>query len=280
MGTLSKMWLPSLGFFLLGAVLVAQVTQPGPNRVRYDGADWNLKGEGVVCCPCTVPCPCRSNGPPSYGHCEATLYLRIAHGKYGTESLDGMQVVDSGGMCAISYQKLSALYFEPSASRAQQLAFMKLLASFSANHTAEFSHVRVVPFDSEVPGGRLFKVTIPDTLEMTVDRDWGQSAPPMPMVAAQDYFSNTLQYAQNIRYRMHDLEAGLDFDYSHRQANYREVDLTVQRYRSRSMLIEFANGKGWFTPEQTKLIRAQHLTLPQLEAIQKIALQLRKDGSP
>jgi hypothetical protein len=191
-----------------------------------------------------------------------------------------MQVVDSGGMCASSYQKLSALYFERSATHAQQLAFMKLLASFSTNHIAEFSHVRVVQFESEAVRGHLFKLIIPETLEMTVDRDWGQSTPPMPMVAAQDYFSNALQYAQNIRYRMSDREAGLDFDYSRRQANYREVDLTVQQYRSNSMLIEFANGKGWFTPRQIKLIRSQNLVMPQLDEIQKIAMQLRKDGTP
>jgi hypothetical protein len=191
-----------------------------------------------------------------------------------------MQVVDSGGMCAISDQKLSALYFESSATHAQQMAFMKLLASFSTSHVAEFSHVRVVPFESEAVGGHFFKLIIPETLEMTVDRNWGQSAPPMPMVAAQDFFSNALQYAQNIRYRVYDREAGLDFDYSRRQANYREVDLTVQQYRSKSMLIEFANGKGWFTSEQIKLIKSQNLVMPQLDEIQKTALHLQKDRTP
>ena len=75
---------------------------------------------------------------------------------------------------------------------------------------------------------------------------------------------------------MNDTEAGLDFDYSRRQANYREIDLSVEQYRSKSMLIQFGNGKGGFSPEQIRLIRTLHLTMPELDQIQKTALQLRK----
>jgi hypothetical protein len=248
----------------------------GSARVSYDGTAWKVKGEGVVCCPCAVPCPCRVNAAPSYGHCEATLYLRIAQGNYGNVKLDGMQVIDTGGMCAIHYQNLSALYFDPSSSSAQRLAFMKIVASFSGYQPAEFAHVRVMPFNSEVIGDHFFKVTIPGTVAIIVDRNWGEATPPMPLVAAPDFFSNVLQYAQNIRYWMHDPEAGLDFDYSRRQANYRKVDITDQQYRSRSMLIQFGTGKGWYSPDQMRLIKAQHLTIPNIEAVQKQALRLRQ----
>lgn len=247
-----------------------------PHTAHYDGANWRLKGDGIVCCPCTVPCPCRNNAAPSYGHCEATLYLRIKQGHYGTVNLDGMQVIDSGGMCAVSYSRLSALYFDASASATQQSALMKLIASFSPEMAASFPHVRVVHFNSQVTDDRLFHVSIPGILEMIVDRNWGLAEPPMPIVAAPDHFSNTIQYAQNLRYRIHDPEAELDFDYSHRQANYRAVDLAVGQYRSKSMLIQFANGQGWFTPQQMELIRAQQLAVPQIDAIRREALRLRE----
>ncbi|HET7102066.1 MAG TPA: DUF1326 domain-containing protein, partial [Terriglobia bacterium] len=237
--------------------------------------DWKLKGEGIVCCPCAVPCPCRSNAAPSYGHCEATLYLRIKEGRYGSVDLRGMQLVDSGGMCAVHYQKLSALYFDRSASPAQQAAFMKLLASFSRKQSAEFPHLRVVHIDAHITGGHLFTVTIPGILEIVVDRNWGQPSPPMPMVAAPDHFSNLLQYVQNIRYHIQDDAAGLNFNYSRRQANFREVDLTAQQYRDHSMLIQFGDGKGWFTPQQMEIIQAQRLKIPDLAAIRKEALRLR-----
>jgi hypothetical protein len=222
-----------------------------------------------------VPCPCRTNGPSTYGHCEATLYLRIKQGNYGEVDLGGMQMVRSGGMCGVNYERLSGLYFDSSASTAQREALMKLMASFSQEQVAEFPHVRAVPFNSQVTDEHLFNITLGGVLEMIADRNWGETSPPMPFVAAQDGFANALQYVRNIRYRMHDKEAGLDFDYSRRQANYRVVDLTAEQYRSKSMLIQFTDGKGWFSTKQLELISAQHLALPQLDVIRKEALRLR-----
>jgi hypothetical protein len=272
----------SFAVSLLCAGALAQVsssTSTSSASVRYDGADWKIKGDGVVCCPCTVPCPCRTNGPATYGHCEATLYLRVKQGNYGALDLGGLQIVRSGGMCDVNYERLSALYFDSSASAAQREAMMKLMASFSQQQVAEFPHVRAVPFVAQIAGDRLFNVALPGILEMIVDRNWGEASPPMPFVAAQDGFANALQYVQNIRYRMRDREAGLEFDYSRRQANYRLVDLTMEQYRSKSMLILFADGNGWFSPQQLELISAQHLVLPQLDVIRKEAQRLRITAS-
>lgn len=99
---------------------LAQRPRSGAARsrtARYSGAAWHLKGEGVVCCPCAVPCPCRRNGSPSYGHCEATLYLRVRQGRHDKVSLDGLQVVDTSGACGMSYEKLAAIYAIPGAGR-------------------------------------------------------------------------------------------------------------------------------------------------------------------
>lgn len=239
--------------------------------VRYDGADWKLKGDGIVCCPCAVPCPCRTNAPASYGHCESTLYLRVKSGNYGSVDLSGTQLVRAGGMCAVDYEQLSALYFDDSATPAQREALMKLMASFSPSHVINLSHMRAARFDVAGSDDHILKVIIPGALDIDVDRSWGQPSPPFPMVAAQDELANSLQYAQNIRYRMTDREAGLDFNYSRRQANYRSVDLSIEQYRSKSMLIQFADGSGWFSAKQMELIRAQHLDLPQIDEIRKQA---------
>lgn len=239
--------------------------------VRYDGSDWRLKGDGIVCCPCAVPCPCRSNAPATYGHCESTLYLRVKSGNYGRVDLSGTQLVRAGGMCAVDYQKLSALYFDESVTPTQREALMKLMASFSPSQVINFPYMRAARFDVTGSDDHIFKVIIPGILDIYVDRNWGQTSPPFPMVAAQDEVANSLQYAQNIRYRMTDREAGLDFNYSRRQANYRSVDLSSEQYRSKSMLIQFADGSGWFSTKQMELIRAQHLDLPQLDEIRKQA---------
>jgi len=260
--------------FVPGLSATAQVCHPAPGgvtTVHSDGAPWHVKGDGIVCCPCAVPCPCRSNAPASYGHCEATLYLRIMEGNYGNVDLSGMHAVESSGMCAVDYELLSALFLDPSSSPEQRKAFMQLLASFNATQIARFPHVHIVPIVANVTENHLFQIRIPEILEMIVDRNWGQPAPPLPEVATPDHFSNLIQYAQNLRYRFHDEEDGLDFDYSHRQANYRKVDLSDEQYRSKSMLIQFEDGTGWFNDRQMEIIRAQHLQIPQLDAIRREA---------
>ena len=266
-------------WLLLPAVpplIVAQSAVPSAaNEVHADGSDWHLKGEGVVCCPCTVPCPCRTNGSPTYGHCEATLYLHIGTGHHGNVKLDGFDVVNTSGSCAMSYQHLAALYFDASATPEQQAAFMKLLASFFQDGTAQFPYVRRVPIHAEATDEHVMHVSIPNILDMAVDRNWGQPEPPFPFFAATDLFSNTLQYVHNLRYRMHDNNAKLDFDYSNRQANYRIVDLGRQQYVSKSMMIQYSDGKGWFNENQLRLVREQQLTPPDLDAIGKQVLRLR-----
>jgi hypothetical protein len=176
----------------------------------------------------------------------------------------------------MSYQKLTALYFDSSTSPEEQTAYMKFLASLFPDRTAEFRYVRTVPMAVRVVNSRLFDVSIPRILAMMVDRYWGQADPPLPMVAGMDIFSNALQYSQNLRYEMHDGEAGLDFNYSRRQANYRTVDIDAQHYRSKSMLIQFSDGNGWFNEDQLRLIREQRLTMPDLLRIKRTALDLTR----
>jgi hypothetical protein len=238
--------------------------------VTSDGADWHLKGSGMVCCPCKVPCPCRSNGKASYGHCEATLYLRIRQGNYGPVNLDNLNIVNISGDCAMSYSHVAALYFDRAANHEQQIAFLKLMSSMVPGQSAAFPYVRTVDIDTHVTDDHLYQVYIPGVLQMIVDRNWGGSEPPMHLFAASDYFSNTLQYAQNLRYAVHDSGAKLDFDYSRRQANYRDIDLDAQQYRSKSMLIQYQDGAGSFNEDQQRLIHQLNLPLPDFAAIQKL----------
>jgi hypothetical protein len=220
------------------------------------------------------------NAKPSFAHCEATLFLRIKQGQYGDVNLDGMNVVSSGGMCAVDYQLVEAVYFSSSDSPERQAAFIALKSTFSSSPPGD-PHVRVVSLNAQVTDEHLFKVSIPGILEIVVDRNWGLSSPPFPMVAAPDHFANQLQYVQNIRYSVHDPEAGLDFDYSRRQANYRVVDLTDEQYQTKSMLIQYADYSGWYSPGQMVLIKAQHLQIPDPVALREQAIRLKSArGSP
>jgi hypothetical protein len=246
------------------------------DTVHSTGADWHLKGEGVVCCPCAVPCPCRTNGGSTYGHCEATLYLRAREGYYGKVNFKNLDVVDTSGSCGMSYQKLSAVYIDQSTSPEVQEALLQILASFSPTGTTEFPYLREVPIHAQVVAGHLFQVSIPEILEMVVDRNWGQAKPPLPPYAAQDRFANALQYVQNIRYRMYDERAKLHFDYSRRQANYRSIDLDAADYRAKRMIVQYLDGSGWFNAAMLKIINEQHLLLPDLENIRREVVHLRQ----
>jgi Protein of unknown function (DUF1326) len=243
---------------------------PEHRYVTFDGEDWHLKGEGIVCCPCEVPCPCRTNNKASFGHCEAAMYLHIRDGHYGKVKFSNTRVVNVAGDCAMTYSHLASLYFDNSTTDEQQSAFLKLLASFVPGHSVDFPHVRTVLINVQVTGGHLYQVSIPGTLQMTVDRNWGLPQPPMPKFAAVDYFSNTLQYGQNLRYVMHDDGAQLNFDYSRRQANYRDVDLDGQQYLAKKMLIQYQDGSGWFNPEQQRLIRELNLPMPDLAEARRL----------
>ncbi|MFL6353055.1 MAG: DUF1326 domain-containing protein [Bryobacteraceae bacterium] len=242
---------------------------------RYDGKSWSLDGAGVVCCPCRVPCPCRRNGPPSFGHCEATLYLHIKQGRYGTTDLAGLRMIDSGGACSMTYHTLSALYFDERSSPDERAAMLKLIASMFTGGAAEFSRVRAVPLDTDESSDRFFRISIPGTLRMEVDRNWGQQTAPFPWVAAVDHFSNALQYVQNVRYEIHDPEAHIDFDYSHRQANYRLIHLSHEDYANKRMLIQYMDATGNFNEDQLRLIRALRLEPPDDLKFAQLARSLR-----
>jgi len=176
----------------------------------------------------------------------------------------------------MSYEKLSAMYLDRSTPPEVQEAFLGLLASMSSTGTTEYPYVREVPIHVQVTDNHLFQVSIPEILEMVVDRNWGQAAAPFPAYAAQDRFANALQYVQNIRYRMHDEAANLHFDYSRRQANYRSIDLDASDYLARRMLVQYLDGSGWYNAAMLRIIREQHLQVPDVVAVRREVARLRQ----
>ncbi|MFQ5871506.1 MAG: DUF1326 domain-containing protein [Candidatus Geothermarchaeales archaeon] len=54
---------------------------------------WKLKIEHIMACNCNWGCPCSFESPPTYGTCESALGYRIAEGRYGDVSLDGLRWV-------------------------------------------------------------------------------------------------------------------------------------------------------------------------------------------
>ena len=52
--------------------------------------EWNVSGEYVETCNCSVPCQCLWSEPPDDGTCTAAVFWNITEGAYGDVALDGL----------------------------------------------------------------------------------------------------------------------------------------------------------------------------------------------
>jgi Flp pilus assembly protein TadD len=226
--------------------------------------EWRVNGEGLVCCPCKTPCPCRSNGMPTHTHCENTGLVRIRQGHYGNVSLDGFSFVAVND--AMEAQGAPAmLYVEPSASDQQLIALERIMQSFNPLQPSLITAVERVPisFISNGPNG-VYEVKIPKVLEIRIRRRLDADGKPLFATAALDQFSNTIEYAQNLTYKLWNPDGTLKWDYSGRQANWRSIDLQSDAYVRQTMLIQFADAAGAFNKKQWELIKSQNLPLPHM----------------
>jgi Flp pilus assembly protein TadD len=244
--------------------LVALVEREGmPERARVPFfSAWHLQGTGFICCPCAVPCPCRSNGPPTDGHCEYAGAVRVARGYYGAVSLDGFAfaIADDAMDCQ---HRAPVLYVARSANDDQLVALERIFQSFDPSQPFVFLSVRRTALsfvDSRQDG--TYEAEIPDIFHTKIRRRLDESGQPLLRTAALDSFSNIIEYAQSLIDRVSDEEADLKWDYSGRQANFRSFDLDDRDYKLGQMLAQFADGTGFFNKRQLDLI--QELKLPML----------------
>jgi Tfp pilus assembly protein PilF len=216
--------------------------------------DWRLKGEGFVCCPCKSPCPCRHNAPPSQPHCEATGAYKISQGHYGKVRLDGFTfvLVDTNMTASKSP---SQLFVDQGATDQQVIALERIYQAFGPLQPLIFPTVVRRPISFKTRSGA-YEVSVPERVELKIER----RAP--GLTAALDPFSNLIEYAQNVTYKVWDESKSLRWDYSGRQANFRLIDLDARDYLSQSMLSQFQDSSGDFNEEQKDIIR--RLDLPSI----------------
>jgi Flp pilus assembly protein TadD len=221
---------------------------------------WRVKGEGLVCCPCKVPCPCRSNAAPTHKHCENTALIHIHRGHYGKVSLDGVNFVAVNG--AMETQTApDMLYVEPSATDEQLIAVERIMQSFNPLQPSILLNVERTPITFVSRHDNVYEVKVPKLLEMRIRRELNPEGEPLFTTAALDHFSNTIEYARNLTYKFWDKNGALKWDYSGRQANFRTIDLDSRAYTDQTMLIQFADGSGGFNMKQLELIKSQNLPL-------------------
>jgi len=225
---------------------------------------WHLKGEGFVCCPCKVPCPCRSNGPPSEGHCESTGFFRIDQGHYGKVRLDHFTFVTVSGMTE-NCRTPAAVFVGPETTDEQVIALERIYQSFNPLEFVLFPSVKRVPI-SYVQHSQVLQVDIPGKVQLKIERQLDGSRPRM-QTAALDHFANSIEYSRNLIYRYWDDAGVMQWDFSGRQANFRTINLNSGDYANGGMLIQFQDTAGYFNEKQMELIR--RFKLPMLPSYGK-----------
>jgi tetratricopeptide (TPR) repeat protein len=223
--------------------------------------DWHLKGEGIVCCPCKTPCPCRSNGPPSQPHCEATGAYRIAQGHYGKVRLDNFAFVTVDANMGTSRAPLT-LFVDPRATDEQLIALERIYQAFNPLQPVIFPTIVRLPLSfGNIENSRTYEVKIPGRLHLRIERQAEGEGQPRMRTAGVDPFANILEYSHNLIYKAWDETGTLQWDFSRRQANFRSIDLDAHDYANGNMLFEFQDGAGFFNEKQMELIKNLQLPL-------------------
>jgi hypothetical protein len=238
------------------------LTSSGFGLSGQQAVQWLVRGEAVVTCPCKVPCPCRSNAPPSQPHCENLSYVRIVEGNYGTTKLDGLEYVWAADECTGTRhpRKPTTLYF-PRAATAKQISAVENVMTGEQCAHAPKSEMRSKRVDlSAGAAGPLYSVRAASLLRIDVDIAPGPV--PMEPLPALDSWSNTVTYARNITARIDDPQAGLKWDYSGLQANYRTFEMSSTLIEKGLMLAIYRDDSGRFNEMQRGLIRELHLEVP------------------
>jgi len=54
--------------------------------------EWEIHGMEFGNCNCSYGCPCQFNGLPTYGNCQAVVFIGIDRGQFGPTRLDGLKM--------------------------------------------------------------------------------------------------------------------------------------------------------------------------------------------
>jgi len=186
--------------------------------------------------------------------------VRIVEGNYDSLKLDGTEYVWAADECTGGHnpRKPTALYFARGTGQ-KQISAVENIMRGDCTHTGstdmKASRVDLVAGAA----GSVYRVNAP-VLQLEVDLAPG----PLPMepLPALDSWSNTVTYARNITARIDDPKAGLKWDYSGMQANYRTFEMTSDLLRKGLTLAAYRDDTGRFNEMHRQLIRELHLEVP------------------
>ena len=123
----------------------AKIDSRHPEAMKKDPGltPWEIKGELILNCNCTVFCPCvvsLGKHAPTEGYCQAWAGVRIDEGHYGDEDLSGLNVglvLEIPGLMARGNWKAAA-YIDDRASYAAYEALIKIFSGQAKGTTGLF----------------------------------------------------------------------------------------------------------------------------------------------
>jgi hypothetical protein len=243
-----------------------------------EAVHWIVRGEAIVTCPCKIPCPCRSNARPSQPHCENLSYVRVVEGHYGTTRLDRLEYAWAADECTgpSHPRQPTSLYFPATATPDQIAAIESIMTGEHCSTPAIASEMKAkrVALTADASGS-VYSVRVPSMLRLDVDLAPGPvTMEPLP---ALDAWGNTVTYAHSITARVDDPQAGLKWDYSGLQANYRTFEATSELAERGLLLAMFRDDSGHFNQAQRALIQELHLQVPlSPDEFQRMLVQVRE----
>jgi hypothetical protein len=222
-----------------------------------DIPDFDVHGISMTECQCTAyACPCRSNGHPDHGSCDAADFTYIKHGHYGKVDMSGFKAVVVGDLIDHDASKVQGTaYFDKSSTPAQREAFNEMLAFMFGWNPPHIVGSKVVSIDfKESPDKSTYTLTIPDILEEKGVMKRDSAGQPMHVVPAMDLWGNKITYLDNVVFKYHDKGVG-EWDLSGHQANVKEFHTTKEMYANKKLLMQHGDMSGTWTAEQKKMIQ-------------------------
>ncbi len=238
---------------LLGIGSAANQSKSEPKNIP----DFDVQGISFTECQCTAyACPCRSNGHPTHGACDAADFAYIKHGHYGNVDMGGFKVVVIGDLIDRDASKVNAtVYFDEKTTPQQQDAFKEMLGFMFGWNPPNVTGTKLVPIDFRESDDKIvYTLTIPGILEEKGVMKRDQDGKPTQEMPAMDLWGNKITYVDNVVFKFHDKGVG-EWDLSGHQANVKEFHTTKDMYAQKKLLMQHGDMSGTWTAEQKEMIK-------------------------
>ncbi len=235
--------------------------KPAPKAAAQAVPDFDVEGIGFTECQCTAyACPCRSNGHPTKGTCDAADFAYIKRGHYGNVKLDGLKAVVVGDLIDMNKERRKAtVYFDEKTTPEQREAYASMLGfMFGEGMPAVIGAPKAAPIQfAETPGKgeTVYTVTIPGILEEKAVLKLGKDGKPANTMPAMDEWGNSIHYVDNVVFKYHDKELGKSWDLSKHQANVKFFHTTKAMYNKKELLAQHGDVSGNWNPKQKEMIQ-------------------------